>query len=80
MNSGRTSRARKGGKDDKNLKDTESAQPQKKRPTVMEIRKLEAMLQVANEKAEAERKAKEEEEEAEKKEIMELRQATTALR
>ena len=46
----------------------------------MEIRKLEAMLQVANEKAEAQRKAKEEEEEAEKKEIMELRQATTALR
>ena len=54
--------------------------PQKKRLTVMERRKLEAMLQVANEKAEAERKAKEEEEEAEKKEIMELRQATTALR
>ena len=38
------------------------------------------ILQVANEKAEAERKAREEEKEEEKKEIMELRQATVALR
>jgi len=29
--------------------------PQKKRPTVMEVRKIEAMLQVAKENAEAER-------------------------
>jgi len=37
-------------------------------------------LQVANEKAEADRKPREEEKKAEKKEIMELRQATAALR
>ena len=46
----------------------------------MEIRKIEAMLQGTNEKAEAERKSREEEKEAEKKDIMELRQATEALR
>ena len=38
----------------------------------MEIRKIEAMLQVANEKAEAERKEREEEKEAEKKEIKKI--------
>jgi len=59
--------------------------PQKKRPTDMEVRKLEGMLQVAKDKAEAERLAWEaendraerlaweEENEAERREIMELR-------
>ena len=39
----------------------------------MEVRKLEGMLQVAKDKAEAERLAWEEEKEAERREIMELR-------
>ena len=43
---------------------------QKKRPTVMEVRKLVAMLQVAQEKAE--RLAWEEKHEAERREIIEL--------
>jgi len=48
---------RKEGKGDRKNKCIKPAQPlQKKRPTVMEIRKLEAMLQ-AREKAEVERKA-----------------------
>ena len=57
-----------------------STAPQKKRPTVMEMRMLEAMLQVAKETAEEEGKAREVEKEVEKREILELRQATAALR
>ena len=53
-----------------------STAPQKKRPTVMEVRKLEAMLQVARDG----RKEWEDQSKAEKKELMELRQATAALR
>ena len=46
----------------------------------MELKKLEAMLQVAKDKAEAERLAWEEEREAEILEILELRQTTADLR
>ena len=53
-----------------------STAPQKKRPTVMEVRKLDAMLQVARE----ERREWEEKNKVEKKELMELRQATAAMR
>jgi len=75
-----------------NTKTTPAAQ--KKRPSVMDVRKLEATLQVAQEKAETERKAWEAEkknaemarraweeiQEAERREIMALRQTTAALR
>jgi len=47
---------------------------------VMEVRKLEAMLQVAKDKAEAERLAWEEKKGAKRREILELRQSTAALR
>ena len=57
-----------------------STAPQIKRPTVMDMRRLEAMLQVAKETADEERQAREAEKEAEKREILELRQATAALR
>ena len=46
----------------------------------MDVRKLEAMLQVAREKAEEERREWEEKNKAKKKELMKLRQATAAFR
>ena len=67
---------------------------QKKRPSVMDVRKLEATLQVAQEREETERKASEAEkkntemvrraweeiQEAERRDIMALRNTTAALR
>jgi hypothetical protein len=46
----------------------------------MEVRKLEAKLQVAKDKAKAERLVWEKEKEAERREIMELRQTTKGKR
>ena len=78
MNSGETSLTRKGRQEPPETR--VSTATQKKRPSAMDIRRLEAMLQVAKETAEAERKAREEEKKAEKKEILELRQETATLR